>query len=432
MMTTSRSIWLLAWALIAACHARAPRPGAKASALAHLEASGDVFALRDRLAARPDVAGPELAFYRAVVAHAFNRPAESRAAAAAFLASHPADHDRRARRARELIATALVREGRYGAAATAIEDVLAHHAQELDARQLANHRNDLAIWRALRDAPVQTVSATAASHLAMHRDVANLLRVSAVIGAVTTEVVVDTGANLSVVTRSLAGRAGLAIIDANIQVDALTGTTVPADLAVVPEIVLGNHRVRNVVVLVFDDAALAFPTASYAIDGILGFPVLEALGELRLHGDRELELPTAPTPRTAGNLALSDLKLLVQIHHRTDALVARLDTGAGSIALLTPWFTRYRAEIEAARYPRRAFSLGGAGGVRTLQGYLVPSVTLRIADHEVTLRDVQLLTEHVATDDDAVANLGQDLLQQFGTVIIDFASMALELAGPAS
>lgn len=410
-----------------ACHSEMPRAPAVPS-LAQLDAAGDVFALRDRLATSP--ASDDLAFYRAVVAYAFNQPVESRRAASAFLTA-AAPGDPRAPRARALIEAALVREGRYADAAAAMEDLLAHHAAALDAAKLDDDRNELALWRALAGAPAQTVRATAASHIPMHRDRVGLLRVPAAVGPVTTELVVDTGANLSVLSRSLAERAGLTILDAHIAVAALTGTKVSADLAVLPELVLGNHRVRDVVVLVFDDAALSFPDAHYAIEGIIGFPVLEALGELRLHGDRELELPAAHTARTAGNLALSELKLLVQIHRGGDALIATLDTGATHATLFAPWFERYRAEIAAAGYPRHDIAQGGAGGMRSNAGYVIPRVALQIAGRDVTLRDVTLLPGLGADGGAIVANLGQDMLRQFDTVVLDLRSMALELLPPA-
>jgi hypothetical protein len=72
----SWAAWCTACALaIAACHPGPPRPSTvpALAALAQLDATGDVFALRDRLAERPEAAGPDLAFYRVIAAHAFNR-----------------------------------------------------------------------------------------------------------------------------------------------------------------------------------------------------------------------------------------------------------------------------------------------------------------------------------------------------------------------
>jgi hypothetical protein len=132
----------------------------------------------------------------------------------------------------------------------------------------------------------------------------------------------------------------------------------------------------------------------------------------------------------AGPIEIS-VHISTQLRRGPDALIAILDTGAQSTDLLTPWLTRYRAEIEAAGYPRQQRKSGGAGGVREVPGYVMPCVAGQVGGQDVVLVDVPLLLGHADAKPAQVANLGQDALNRFAVVVIDFASMAFELVrGP--
>ena len=121
---------------------------------------------------------------------------------------------------------------------------------------------------------------------------------------------IDTGANLSVLARSEAERLGLSIRPVGLQVGTSTGLSVEADVAVADRARLGTADYRHVVFLVFPDRLLSFPDGT-RIPGLVGFPMLEALGEVRFWADNTLEIPRRAPKRKGFNLAFDEQEPLV-------------------------------------------------------------------------------------------------------------------------
>src|SRR5207237_3830724 len=111
---------------------------------------------------------------------------------------------------------------------------------------------------------------------------ARLLNVPVEINAQKMDFVFDTGANISTVSASTAQKLGLRIIEADIAVGSSTDIKVKSKLGVAPEIKVGQVTLKNVVFLVLEDKALTFPQINYQINGIVGFPVIEAFREITL------------------------------------------------------------------------------------------------------------------------------------------------------
>ncbi|PWG74236.1 hypothetical protein DF186_18940, partial [Enterococcus hirae] len=80
--------------------------------------------------------------------------------------------------------------------------------------------------------------------------------------------------------RSEASRAGLSIREVGLQVATSTGKVVTADVAVADRLRVGGAEFRHVVFLVFPDELLTFPDGT-RISGLIGLPMIEALGEIR-------------------------------------------------------------------------------------------------------------------------------------------------------
>jgi hypothetical protein len=70
--------------------------------------------------------------------------------------------------------------------------------------------------------------------------------------------------------------------------------------------------------------------------------------------------------------------------------------------------------------------MGGAGGIRQVPAYALPSVQLDIAGRPVTLRDVRVLTESTMERSEFLfGNLGQDVFSQLESMTLDFRAMEL-------
>src|SRR4029078_8069324 len=112
------------------------------------------------------------------------------------------------------------------------------------------------------------------------RDRANLMNIPVGEAGKEERFVFDTRANLSTIGETLARELGVRIIDRQILVGTATGARATSRLAIAPELRIGAATARNVVFLVLPDSALKFPQIGYEIRGIVGHPVIAALGEV--------------------------------------------------------------------------------------------------------------------------------------------------------
>jgi hypothetical protein len=116
---------------------------------------------------------------------------------------------------------------------------------------------------------------------------------------------------------------------------------------------------------------------------------------------------------------------LVAAEHAGERLHFGFDTGAQATALYPPFLAARKDVVEASGAPA-AVQVGGAGGMRQVQAYTFSSLVLRIAGREATVPRVQVYVEPTSDDSDRLyGNLGQDVIQQFESMTLDFRRMQL-------
>jgi hypothetical protein len=146
-------------------------------------------------------------------------------------------------------------------------------------------------WGLLRQSPAQSTTVTGPFTLDENRTAAGLLEVVVRAPNFSDHWILDTGANLSALTRTVAQQLGLTLSAATSTAQGSGGIFVRVHTAVVPEIQIGRATIRNLPVLVFDDNDLSFPQLPYQIHGSIGFPVLESLGKDHISCRRTLRCP---------------------------------------------------------------------------------------------------------------------------------------------
>ncbi|MES3045594.1 retropepsin-like aspartic protease [Sphingomonas faeni] len=114
------------------------------------------------------------------------------------------------------------------------------------------------------------------------RDKAGLVRAAVVISGLTQNAILDTGANLSVMSASAAKRLGLRIRDGAGRIASPSSGQIVTRVAVADRLVIAGVELAHVASLVMDDAQLSFPiVGGYQIDAIAGFSVFRAVGQTR-------------------------------------------------------------------------------------------------------------------------------------------------------
>ncbi|PHR15061.1 MAG: hypothetical protein COA40_02660 [Aequorivita sp.] len=358
-------------------------------------------------------------YFEAILANAFNNPEKSNEAIEAFFKTPKAKiSDSLAEKMLVTELTNHIHLAEYKAALDINETIQQQYARFLDSTKMEDLKNTHKIWKALENIPAQKINIATDVALPIVKDKVGLSTIATKIGNTTTNFVFDTGANFSVIQRSVAESLGMKIIPAQFDVDAATGLKVKSDLAVAEKLQLGEITVTNVIFLVFDDKDLSFPTIDYQIKGIIGFPVIRALQEIQFTKDA-LYIPTRPNKYSLKNLAYDEYMPIIQLRHKNDMLRFNFDTGAQSTSLYSKFYKKYKTEIDK-NYTKTTLNSGGAGGQVASEGFVLKNVPLAVGKAEATIESLRLFPEKIGVTDTLHGNLGQDFIGQFEVMIISF------------
>lgn len=306
----------------------------------------------------------------------------------------------------------------YRRASICIDEVLYHFPQLLTEEALGDFRNTQRVWAALSEAPPQQVTIPERTVLKLERDKAGLSNMDVQQDSVHIAFIFDTGANLSTVTETTAKRLHMELTDAEIEVNSITGLNVISKLAICPEFRLGGIVVKNAVFLVFPDSALEVPQIDYQINGIIGFPVIEAMKEIQLTKSGEFIVPVVRDNKTTSNMALDFLNPIIELGHE----VYTFDSGANSTMLYKRYYDAHKKEIDK-HYKEKALEYGGAGGNVTRQGYTI-TWTPEINGRKRKIKNVMVFKDTSHPHESAFyGNIGQDVIQQFDVMTLNFESM---------
>ncbi len=289
-----------------------------------------------------------------------------------------------------------------------------------DSADYTNLQNEHKIWLALRKVPKQEIIKTQDSKIIMKRDKVGLMNIGAVFGNDSLDLIFDTGANFSVIIRSLADSLHMQIIDADFYVTAATGTKVKSDLAIADNFKIADITIKNAVFLILDDKDLSFPQVDYYPNGAIGFPIIEALDELQFKKDGNIIVPQSPTHYTYNNLALNGLMPMIAVCYKNDTLNFGFDTGGSSTTLYSPFYHKYKSDIDD-NYKKEVFNSTSGGGTKEFDGFVIDSIAFNVAESTATLKKIRLHGESIfdATEK-SHGNFGQDYIKQFDKMIISF------------
>lgn len=425
---------LLALAVLAPVQAAddAALPAARAEALLADAREGEVFSLE---AALPRIADPQLAaLARARIAASRLQDDAVLRLLTPFFSGEDAD-PRHLRIAWSIAADASFAAGDYARAAEATgawQALLAAHGDP-DGRA-ADVAQFHGIATQLAAVPPQAVLAFAPETVAVRRDKVGLPRATMTVNGVGQDAVLDTGANLSVVSASTARRLGLRLLEGEASVGSGSRNAVATRLGIAERLEFAGSTLSNVVFLVLDDAQLEMPVpGGYRIDAILGFPVMRALRRIRFDANGSLTPEPVPAEaaggRTPENLRVIGSDLYVDVAVDGIAVPLHLDTGASRSSLSSRFAQRHPAILRGLPQDRQR--VGGAGGATERRIAAWPDVRVRLDQRETRLPELAIVVADSAdVDTRGMGVLGGDILGAFASFTIDFARMRFELGEP--
>ena len=139
-----------------------------------------------------------------------------------------------------LLADAFRRAGRYREAGEARREILDRFGPVLSQEERTNCENQIGLWSALADIPPQEVEVGEGTTIRMTNR-----QFPVRVKNRTFFVGYDTGANLSVLYKSIADELGVAIYGPAIKIQSGTGQWIDGRTGVVPEMRLGSIIIRN-------------------------------------------------------------------------------------------------------------------------------------------------------------------------------------------
>lgn len=257
----------------------------------------------------------------------------------------------------------------------------------------------------------------------------DLPRIETTVNRVRLEAIIDSGASISIVSRSLAESASIRLFDGETgTLHGLLGRPIAVDFGLIDSLRIGDMIVRNVPVAVMSDENLSFFFASnqpFQMHLLIGSSLLRHYRLRFDYGLRKLTFhyvdPADRQPVEDQNLFLVDQKPLVHVAINRQAWFPfLLDTGSeltflNEARLVRPKFTLGIRGVHGTK-------MQGLGGARK-HGGRVRDVSVGVDRWSGRFEHVPLYSD-VASE--AIGILGQNFLQRFN-VEIDFGRMRVEV-----
>lgn len=378
--------------------------------------------------------GPEHDYFAGILANRNNQIADSIHLLSAALPALRTAQPSRAAIALEALADDDNKSFRYSDAAQAYDDLLAHFAAQLTREHLQGTKDDSGVAHVLRNAPPQTVTWHDPLRVKTEHNPIGSIVTDLTINGVHSEWLLDTGANISVVSRGFAHRLKLKPLPGYAQTQSgITGIENPARVALLPEVQIGGATVRNVVVLILDDSNLdiGLGKTEYQINAILGYPVFQALGAISFEQDGWFEAgPSAQSSTDGAPMYMKLFMPVIACGIEGQPLPFSLDTGASGSDLSLRYYERFRFQAKSLAWKKGENKSFGAGGTVQRTIYIQPRLSLTVGDTTASIDRVPIFIGKMGSDiDELYGNLGQDLLAPYASFTIDFTNMRFRL-GP--
>jgi hypothetical protein len=380
-------------------------------------------------------AGPEQQYFAGMLANRTNHVADSVRLLSSAVKTMPPSRRDRAALAKKALADDFRKQFLYAKAMDTEVDLLSHYADQLKPDDIQGLKDDIGILRILRNAPAQTITWTSATHLKTERNPLQSLNVTLTVNGVQGPWLLDTGANLSVVSRSFAEQLGLKPLPGIAQGQSgLTGLENTVQAALLPTLAIGGATLHDVVVVIMNDANLKVgpESSKYQINAIIGYPVLRALGHITFLSDGYFDAgPTERSSNSGAGMYMDELSPVIECSVGEQSLPFYLDTGASGTNLFPAYYRRFHSKAKG--WKDEQTHIFGAGGVVPRRVSVQPELDLGVGEKTAVLKNVKIYSSAADAPADYIyGNLGQDLFAGFHSFSLDFDTMRFRLGKPMS
>lgn len=315
----------------------------------------------------------------------------------------------------------------YKKVAENYKKILKECYHNLDSVQIADYKNNIALFSALKNVPPQKIHRLRQNvELQSYINKFNHIIVPVSKGKVESNFVFDTGASFAMISDSIARLMNMKIISVDVNMLTSTDLKIKPNLAVADSFFVGDILFQNLVFLVAEKNDITFPQVDYAIYGIIGFAQIMQMQEIRFQQTGKIIVPRKAKQQSESNLFLDGYNPVIQIISSNDTLLFRLDTGAKTSELSYKYFDKHK-EFILHNSEKKQIMRGGAGGLQQSEVYTLKNFIYQIGKIRNTISEIPIVTTDYEFLHHFDGNLGQDILQQYQEVILNFNDFYLKL-----
>jgi len=313
----------------------------------------------------------------------------------------------------------------YQKASAVYGAVVMNYSQLLDSSGIESYRNVQNLFGALAEVAPQKMHKSKEVLLPSYRNAFNHMMTPVSVNGMKEEFIFDTGADLSTISESQAIKMQIKMIDQSASINSSTQNIVQSKLAVADSFYVGDILFENVVFIVMPDAQLTFPEIDYTIKGIIGFPVIDQMGEVHLLKNGNIFIPKEVAKQQEQNMFFEGLTPVVRLRSNKSALLFTFDTGARSSELSLKYFNEHKLQVKRKGELQKN-QRGGAGGIVEVTEYMLTDFPLAIGTQQLCLEKIPVTMEQYWFNAYFDGNLGQDVFMKFNSLIINFEHMYID------
>lgn len=339
--------------------------------------------------------------------------------------------DARASVALKTLADDYTKLFKYGAAAKAYDELFALFPEQ----NRGGTKDDAGVLHLLAGVKPMTLAWHGPTRLKTSRNAIGSRVTELEVNGIREQWLLDTGANYSVLSKSFAQRLGLKVLPGSAQTGSgLTGLENSLQAAVIPSMQVGGATLKNVVVLIMNDANLkiSFGDTTYQINAILGYPAFQAMGVITFTHSSEFEAGKAAY-RSEKGIPMYMRRLVPVVNLRVNGVILpfTLDTGAEGTDLSMRYYERFKGSDLA--WKQDEDEVAGAGGMIKRTIYEQPLLSLAVGDKVALLKDISITPKKMNSGlDELYGNIGQDFFGKFDSFTFDFSNMTFKVGAPVS
>ena len=241
----------------------------------------------------------------------------------------------------------------------------------------------------------------------------------------TVSLVLDTGASFSIVAESVASRLGINILADSLTLGGGIANTEYMKIGFVDTLYLGDILYQNVFFGVVNDDKMTLPEyIDVSINGVIGFPEIKALSSIKIHKNGILEIAENDNKCKSNMMFSESNHFIVQVN---DSLLFMFDTGNTNTMLSINYFNKNKEFVENAGDTCYVFQ-GSMGGIKDFPVYELSNFPIKINSTTNVLPKISCYREPMwATVYEYDGNLGQDVIQKYDYMLLDFKNMCFSL-----